>query len=219
LRRTRPTALKTCHALARPILAAALLLCVLSGSLPAEAALNSNGVMSCCRGMKGMGGEGHGDSCPMHLGARKQPARRVQYDPAGGADRALQAIAGTAASSPQAHTEQVHSHGHAQAEVEHDHGGSVSPRNTPQAPRQQPSAGAAALGKPCPSDCCGAVTGSFTGLRRPRQVAALTDGLRPRPPTVESHGHAPSGQIKVESASRRSRPTRGPPTTLISRTA
>lgn len=219
LRRTRQTALKTRPALVRPILAAALLLCVLSGTLPAEAALNPDGLKPCCRGTKGTAGECHGNSCPMHRGARKKPARRVEHDPVCGAGRALQAIARTPLPAPRARSEQADSHAHTQAEVEHKHGGSVSPRNTPQAPQPPPSAGAASLGKPCPSDCCGAATASFTGLRRPRQVSALTDYLRARPPAVEPHSHAPSGQIKAASALRRSRPPRAPPAGLHSRTA
>ena len=219
MRRTRLTALKTCPALVRPILAAALLLCVLSGALPAEAVLNLNGLMPCCRGMKGTAGECHGNSCPMHLGARKKPVRVVRREPVCGAGRALQAAAGRPLPVPPDYFEQAHSHGHAQPGVEHEHGGSVSPRNTPRSPSRQLAAGVASLGKPCPSDCCGTVTGSFSGLRRPRQVAALRDSFRARPPTVESHRYAPSGQIKVTSAFRRSHPPRAPPTIPDSRTA
>ncbi len=207
--------LRTHRTLARSILAAALLSCVLSGALPAEAVLNPNGVMACCRGTKGMGGECHGDSCPMHLGPRAKAPKVIQRDPVCGAEQLLQAIATTPVPTPQGYFEQAHSHEHDQAEVEHDHGGSVLPGNTPQ---PQPSVGAASLGKPCPSDC-GGVTSSFTGLKRPRQVAALTDGLRPRPPTVESHRYDLSALIKVRSALRRSHPPRAPPSTLDSRIA
>jgi hypothetical protein len=215
LRRTRQAALKTLNAFSRSILAVALLLCVLSTALPAEAVFNPYDAMPCCRGMKGMAGECHGNSCPMHRRPRAKPARRVQHDPVCGAGRALQSIAGTPLPAPRVNLEQAHSHDNTQAEVEHDHGGSVSPRNTS---RQQPSAGAASLGKPCPSDCCGAGTGSYTNFRRPRQVAALTDVLRPRPPTSESHRYTPPHFIKVASALRRSHPPRAP-TTLDSRTA
>ena len=216
MRRTRQTVLKTCPAFVRPILTAAVLLCVLSSALPVEAVLNPKGLMPCCRGMNGTVGECHGDSCPMHFGARKKPARSIQHDPVCGAERILQATAGTPVLPPQDYFEQAHSHEHAQPEVEQGRGGSVSPRNTPQ---PQPSAGVASLGKPCPSDCCGAVTGSFAGLRRPRTAAALTDGFRPRPPNAESHSYAPPGLIKVASALRRSHPPRAPPTIPDSRTA
>lgn len=215
MRRTRQATLKTCSALVRPILAAALLLCVLAGALPAEAVLNPNGFMPCCRGMKGTAGECHGNSCPMHRVARKKPARQVQHDPVCGAGHALQAIARGLLPAPQAHSEQTQSHDHAHAQVEHDHGGSVSPRNTP----RQPSVEAASLGKPCPSDCCGATAGSFAGLRRPRHDATLPGVLRPRPPTSESHGYAPPRFIKVASALRRSHPPRAPPATPDSRSA
>jgi hypothetical protein len=217
LRRIRQTTLRTCFALARPILAAALLLCVVSGALPAEAVLNPHGLMPCCRGMKGSAGECHGDSCPMHFGARKEPVKVAQHDPVCGAERLLQAVARTPVAPPQDHLEQSYSHEDTQAEVEHDHGESVSRRNTPR--QQQPSAGVASLGKPCPSECCGAAASSLSGLRRPKQAAALTDNLRPRPPTVEAHRRSRSAQIKVASAQRRSHPPRAPPTTPASPTA
>lgn len=216
MRRTRQTALRRCLVIARPVLAAALLLCVLSGALPAEAVLNPNGLMPCCRGMKGSAGECHGDSCPMHFGTRKKPVRVVLREPVCGAERLLRAAARTPVAPPQDYVEQSHSHEHTETEVEHSHDGSVSPRNTP---RQQPSAGVASLGKPCSSDCCCAAAGSLSGLRRPRQAAALTGNLRPRPPTVKAHRRSPSAQLKVASAERRSHPPRAPPTAPASPTA
>jgi hypothetical protein len=151
------------------MLAAALLSCVLSGALPAEAVLNPGGLMACCRGMKGTAGECHGNSCPMHLGARSKAPTPSQHDPVCGVGRALQAVAGTPVYAPRNYFEQARSHDQAQAEVEHDHGESVTQRNTPQAPRQQPAAGVASLGRPCPSDCCGVAD---------RQPASTTAGLR-----------------------------------------
>lgn len=216
LRRIRQTALRTCLAIARPILAAALLLCVLSGALPTEAVLNPNGPMPCCRGMKGTAGECHGDSCPMHFGAGKKPVKVVVRDPLCGAERLLKAVARTPVAPPRDYLEQSHSREHTQAEVEHHHGGSVTRRNTP---RQQSSAGVASLGKPCSSDCCGAAAGSLSGVRRPRQAAALTDNLRPRPPTVEAHRRSRYTQLKVASALRRSHPPRAPPSAPASPTA
>jgi hypothetical protein len=197
LRRIRQTGLKTGSTFVRPIPAAALLSCVLSGALPAEAVLNPGDSMACCRGMKGTAGECLGNSCPMHLGARSKPATPAQHDAVCGVGRALEAVAGTPVFAPRNYFEQARSHDHAQAEVEHHHGGNVTQRNTPQDPRQQPAAGVASLGKPCLTDCCGVTPGSFTGLRRPRHAALLTDSLRPRPPTFESYRLAPSGQIKV----------------------
>lgn len=215
LRRIRQTVRRTQTAIARAILAAALLFCVLSSALPAEAILNPSGVMPCCRGLKGMGGECHGDSCPMHLGPRAKSPKVVQLEPVCGAEHLLQEIVKAPLPSPQDFFEQTYSDDHARAEVEHDHGGSVSPRNTPQ---PQASVGVASLAKPCPSNCGGGVTGSFNGLRRPAQVAALTDGLRPRPPSVEADKYAPPALLKVTSALRRSHPPRAPPTGLDSRT-
>lgn len=193
----------TCSALARSILAAALLFCVLAGAIPAEAAFNPYGVMPCCRGQKTAAGECHGNSCPMHRSARRKPARVVQPDPVCGAERLVQAIVRAPLPVPQDHSEHAQTH----AEVEHEHGGSVSPRNTP----QQPSAGTASLGKPCQSDCCGTAAGSLNGSRRPKQVAALTDGLRPRPPTAEPLGHTPFVPVKAISALRLGHPPRAPP--------
>ncbi|MFL6253450.1 MAG: hypothetical protein ACJ74T_00355, partial [Pyrinomonadaceae bacterium] len=72
----------------------------------------------------------------------------------------------------------------------------------------------ASLAKPCSPECCGGVAGSFTGLRRQRQEATPTDGLRPRPPNSEPQGFAPSGLNKLTSALRRLHPPRAPPNTL-----
>lgn len=217
MRRTRQAALKTCPAIVRPFLAAALLCCVLSGALPAEAVMNPQGLMACCRGVKGAAGECHGDSCPMRFGEPQKPAGRVQHDPVCGAERALRAAVRTPAPAPRDYFEQEPSHERARAEVEHEHGRSVSRRNTPG--EQRPAVGVASLGKPCPSDCCGAVAVSFAGLRRPKQAAALTDGLRPRPPTVEPHRRATPGRLKATSAQLRSHPPRAPPAGPHSRTS
>lgn len=179
----------------------ALLLCVLSGALPAEAVLDAGDSMPCCRGMKGMGAECQGDSCPMHLTARAKPATRVEHDPVCGAERALQALTGKTSLS-------------AQASSEHEHGFDVSQRDG-----RQEFAGAASLAKPCPSECCGSAAASFTGLRRPRQEAAQTDNFRPRPPDSEPQSYAPTGLIKGSSALRREHPPRAPPNALDRRTA
>jgi hypothetical protein len=218
LRLTRQTTLKTRPALVRTGLTAALLLCVLSGALPAEAVFNPYGLMPCCRGMKGTGGEGHGNSCPLCRRARAKPPKQVQHDPVCGGNHVLPAK-GKAALTPQAPSQSAHQHDPAQAEVEHDRGEGVSPRNTPQSTSGQASVDGASLTKPCPSDCCGTATGSFNGLRRPRHEAALTDGNRPRPPTAESYRYASSGLIKIASALRRGCPPRAPPTSPDHRTA
>jgi hypothetical protein len=147
--------------------------------------------MPCCRSMKGAGGECHGNSCPMHLRARAQAAARVQHDPVCGAAGALRAT--TARKTPLASQE-------AQEALRQEFAGTVS------------------LAKPCPSECCGAATGSFTGLRRQRNEAALSDSLRGRPPTSEPQGYAPSALIKLTSALRRLHPPRAPPADLDTRT-
>lgn len=218
MRRTRQAALKTRHALVRPILAAALLFCVMSGALPAEADLNPYDSMPCCRGMKGMAGECHGNSCPMHRRARSKRPKRVQRDPVCGARYALQALVRKTLTASPARLQDAHLHDQAPAGVEHNHGGSVSPYNNPRTPPAEASVEGASLTKPCPSNCCGTATG-FTGLRRPRHEAALTDGPRPRQPTTETHRYAPYDLIKVASALRRSHPPRAPPSGLRSRAA
>jgi hypothetical protein len=171
----------------------ALLLCVLSGALPAEAVLNPQGAMPCCRRLKSAGGECHGNSCPMHLRTRAKTAARVKGDPVCGVARTLQATARRTPLAPREASRQ-------------------------ESPRQE-FAGASALARPCPSECCGTATGSFTGLRRQRQEAALSDGLRPRPPTSEPRGHTRPALFKVTSALRRLHPPRPPPAGLDTRTA
>lgn len=215
MRRTRQAALKMRSAVSRSVLTAGLLLCVLSSALPAAAVFNPYSSMLCCRSMMmSAGSERHGNSCPLHH-ARTQPPKPAQNDPVCGAGHDLQAKE-RAVPATQAPAQHVRPHDHAQAEVEHEQGRGVSPQNT--SSRQQ-SAGDASLSRPCPSDCCCTATGSFTGLRRPRDGAALTDGLRPRPPIAESHLYISSGIIKAASALRRNHSPRPPPTTLISRTA
>ncbi|MBV9928922.1 MAG: hypothetical protein JOZ96_28175 [Acidobacteria bacterium] len=94
MRHARQTSFGTRPSVVRSLLTAALLLCVLAGALPAEAFLNEqDSVPACCRGMKGKGGECHGDSCPMHLPARAKTAAKVRHDPVCGAARVLRAAA------------------------------------------------------------------------------------------------------------------------------
>jgi hypothetical protein len=203
------------------------MLCVLSSALPANAVLSPYSLMPCCRGMMmGAGGECHGNSCPLHLRASAKPPEPTQDDPACETGHGLHAKA-KAAPAPQATSQHAHGHDHAQAEVEHDHGEGVSPQNTPQPTSQssssqstsrQPSVVVASLGRPCPSDCCGAAAGSFNGLRRPRHEAALTGSHKPRPPTAQSQTYIFSGLIKSASEMRRSHPPRAPPAILNSRT-
>jgi hypothetical protein len=201
-------------ALSRSVLAAALLLCVLASALPAAAVSNPYSSMPCCRGMMISAGY-HGNSCPLHRARAKSP-KLAQNDPVcGAAGHDLQAK-GKAVPVAQAPSQHVRPHDHAQVEVEHDQGRGVSPQNT--SSRQQ-SAEDASIGRLCPSNCCGTATGSFTGLRRPRHGAALTNGLRPRPSIAGSRLYISSGIINAASALRRNHPPRPPPTALISCTA
>ena len=180
------------------MLTTALLLCVLSGALPAEAVLNPHDSMPCCRGMKGGAGECHGDSCPMHLRARSKSQQRVQRDPVCGAARLLRAAAFKTPLAPQ--TPSAHEHG----------GQRTSPETF---------AGAASLNRPCPSECCGRAVSAFAGLRRQRNEAALNESLRPRPPDSESQRYAPDGVTSPTSALRRLHPSRAPPHGQDTRTA
>lgn len=193
LRHARQTTRVTRPAVVRSILTTALLLCVMSGALPAEAVLNPQGSMPCCRGMKGAGGECHGNSCPMHLRARAKSSARVKSDPVCVGARALRAAARQAPIALQEAARQETS--------------------------RQEFAGAASLTRPCPSECCGTAAGSFTKLRRQRSEAAASDSLRPRPPTSEPQGHDRPVFIKVASALRRLHPPRAPPSGLDTRTA
>jgi hypothetical protein len=195
------------------------MLCVLSGALPAEAISNPGGLMACCRGMKGMGGTG-GNSCPLcrRAKAKSKPPRPVRRERMCGADLALRKKGGAALASHAlllraGFDDQLH------AEVEHDNGDGVPPRNTPQSTSRRASAGGAFLTKPCPSDCCGTAAGSLNGPPRPRHEAALTEGVRPLPPTAGSHTYISAGLIKSTYVLSRSHPPRAPPTALRGRTA
>lgn len=218
MRLSRQAAHKTRPALVKSVSAAALLLCVLSGALPAEAVFNPSGLMACCRGVKGVGGS---NSCPLCRRAKtkpRKPSKPVQGEHMCGADLALRKM-GRAAFASHAPLPSARFDVQAQAEVEHESGDVVSPRNTPQSTPRQASVGGASLTKPCPSDCCGTAAGSLNGSRRPRHEAALTDGMRPRPPTAELHSYAPPALIKITSVLRRSCSPRAPPVSLDDRTA
>lgn len=220
MRRTRQAARKKSVPLARFFAAAALLLCVLSGALPAEAVFNPGGPMACCRGMKGMRAEG-GSSCPLCQRAKaklRKPSKPVQREHACGADLALREK-GSAAVESHALLLVARSGEQVQPEVERGRGEEVSSQDATQSTSRQASVGGASISKPCPSDCCGTAAGSPNGPRRPRLDAALTEGIRPRPPTAESYTYAPSGLIKATSVLRRSSPPRAPPSGLEDRTA
>ena len=193
---------------------ATLLLCVLSSALPAEAVFSPYGSMPCCRGMMSAGGECHGNSCPIHRRALSKPPDQAQSEPAC-ADAHGHHAQEESAHASQAPSQHGHTHDHAQAEVEHEHGAGVSPQNTSQPTSRQPSAEAASLGRPCPSDCCGTVTSAFSGLRRQRNETGLSDALRARPPSIQSQQSTFPGISKAASALRRSHPPRPPPTALI----
>jgi hypothetical protein len=68
----------------------------------------------------------------------------------------------------------------------------------------------AVVSKPCPADC-GTIANAFTQLRRTGDGGALSQKLRPRPPTVAPHALYSSGIAKSSSVRRRLSPPRAPP--------
>ena len=152
MRRTRQAAHKKSVPLARFFAAAALLLCVLSGALPAEAVFNPGGPMACCRGMKGMRGSG-GSSCPLCRRAKAKPRKTARREHACGDDLALREK-GSDALASHALLLAARPDEQAQPEVEHGRGEEVSPQDATQSTSRQASVGGASLSKPCPSDCC-----------------------------------------------------------------
>lgn len=219
MRRTRQAAQKKSVPFARLFAAAALLLCVLSGALPAEAVFNPGGPMACCRGLKGMGKKG-GNSCPLcHSKVKlRKPSKPVQSEHACDSDLALQKK-DEAAPSSHALLLKAGLDVNVRAELESDRGDDVSPTDATPSTSRQAAVGDASIAKPCPSDCCGTAAGSLNGPPRPRHEAALTDGIRPRPPTAESHIYVSQGLIKSTSLLRRSCPPRAPPASLHNRAA
>lgn len=217
MRRTRQAAPGKSVPLARFFAAAALVLCVLSGALPAEAVFNPGGPMACCRSKMGTGGEGV-SSCPLCRRAKAKPRKPVRSEHACGADLALQKK-GSDALAPHALLLKARLDERVQPEVEHGRGDGVSTRDATRSTSRQASVGGASLARPCPSDCCGTAASAPNGPRRPRHEAALTGGFRPRPPTDESYTYAPSGLTKATSVLRRSCPPRAPPSGLDARKA
>lgn len=216
MRRTRQAAPGKSVPLARFVAAAALLLCVLSGALPAEAVFNPGGPMACCRGMKGMKADG-GNSCPLCRRAKAKPRKPVRSEhDACGADLAVRQEKSDAVES---HALLLTARADEQVQPEAERGDEASSQDATQSTSRQASVGAASLSRPCPSDCCGTAAGFPNGPRRPRLDAALNEGIRPRPPTAESYTYAPSGLIKATSVLRRSSPPRAPPSALEDRTA
>lgn len=213
MRRTRHTTPETRRAFVRSILSAALLLCVLSGVLPAEAALSPKGLMACCRA-KGMSmAAGRADSCPLCRRARPKAPKTVRHDPVCGADRALRANV-NAAHATLVPSQSARRRAQRRVGLEQKLGVRVWPSSIPRTDSGQSSVEVASLSRPCPQGCCGTTASSFAGLRRQRQAAALAESYRPRPPAVESNSYAHSGVIKFTCALRRAHPPRAPPAGL-----
>jgi hypothetical protein len=71
----------------------------------------------------------------------------------------------------------------------------------------------AELSKPCPADCC-CQTGSLTRTPRPRDEAAVSNKLRPRPPTSAVRPSVALAALVISREPRRLSPPRAPPASL-----
>jgi hypothetical protein len=195
----------------RSILAAALACLVAAASVPSGAVSAEHGCqMPCCKGkVGGRSGDGDGESCHVNLN-HLQPAptpEPVEAEPMCGATPPP-ATRGGAAQAPHGHSDDDAPHSAVRHGIEHGAHQDVPPRNTsPHAP-----AVSASVSKPCPPDC-GALSNSFTQLRRPRDGAALAYGVKPRPPTVAVLPPARAGASKTSSELRRQSSPRAPPST------
>jgi hypothetical protein len=77
----------------------------------------------------------------------------------------------------------------------------------------------AVVSKPCPDDC-GTISNTFTQRRRTGDGGALSQKLRPRPPTASPRALFSEGLSKSSAARHRLLPPRAPPSSsLFSRTA
>lgn len=217
LRRGRRAALNTRAATARPIPAAALVLCVLLNALPVGSVFIAHCAMPCCQGLDGMGVECAGGSCPIKPPGRAGSLpKRAEPDPMCGAGHASPGEQAQEQSAPAHGDSSPHApaHGHARAGLEHDHGADASPPDPP----RPPALGRARVSASCLPDCAAAPS-PFTYLRRARDVGALSHTIRPRPPTEETPGRAAPSAVTLASELRRRFPPRGSPFESHSRLA
>ena len=78
------------------------------------------------------------------------------------------------------------------------------------APAQRTGIISKAFAKPCPPECC-AGTSAFTQVRRSRDASALSQNLRPRPPTVAGHLNRAEIPLPTDDARLRGSNPRAPP--------
>jgi hypothetical protein len=154
--------------------------------------------MDCCKGMGGA----MKDSCPI---MRLKGVRRTELKQADPICRAgaLSSASGKA------------THGHHTAHMQTLFVGGmkdikdVSSRDSP----AHAMSSLASVSQPCPSDCC-CQTNSLTRTQRPRDEAAISNKLRPRPPTSGVVRQVSRAVRKGDSEARRQYPPRAPPASL-----
>ncbi len=198
----------------RPLLASVLVLAVAASAVPPGAVSAAHGCsMPCCTGADGSAGDGEGESCHVSLRQKAKPAKPADDDPMCGADEASPSPA-RAAGAHHATTGHVSTHVQDSDEVEHSSHHQASPRDaSTESVRASPI-----LSKACPPDC-GAILNALTQLRRPRDEAALTHKLRPRPPSAKVRPPDRAGVAKTSFALRRRYPPRAPPPVSTSQPA
>lgn len=197
---------------AKSAAAVVLVLATILGAIPPSAVFASDSSeMDCCKGMSGA----MKDSCPFMRLKQAQQKKAAQSDPMCHMD--MGASASTDGDSM--HIE------HAPTELYPASAGSTD--GVESAPDQSASsqdtttkAGVflAAVSKPCSSDCC-CRTNSFTRTQRPRDEAAFSEKLRPRPPTSGVGLQVSQAVSDYASKARRQCPPRGPPPSLASLSA
>jgi hypothetical protein len=79
---------------------------------------------------------------------------------------------------------------------------------------QPASVAAQAFTTPCSAECAAAAL-TFAQVRRPREAAALSIAVRPRPPTIVSRADSPLNLSFSSSARRRQSSPRAPPLSLV----
>lgn len=235
-RRSSAAAASARAAVVRVAAAAALTLCLLLHAVPAGAVFTAHCSMPCCRGLSGAGGGCAGGSCPVDLPAEAGPPATPAERHAGqhkehpvGQSEPVEAHAEEAAPSchapaPEAGAEtestavspaRPAARESARAEHQHAHAGrqraGAAHEHDADDAAPTPSVAAAHIAPRCPPEC-GAAAGSFMQTRRTRGEGALSQAVRPRPPTAEAVTRPRPAAAELTSALRRRRPPRGPPT-------
>lgn len=186
----------------RHFLAALLVFVTLASAVHPDAVF----AMICCAGM---GGTAMKDSCPFMRLKGLEQKEQAQPHPAchSGMEMASsgEAMRGDDA-TPELFPAAAAPDGDGMA---HPHDQNASSQDT----TPEKISSAAAVSKPCSSDCC-SQTNSLTRTPRPRDEAATSNKFRPRPPTSEVSQRLALAVIKGDAAIRRLSPARAPPASL-----